>query len=781
MDTDSHNETCESVNVMFETLEDDDFVWQKVAAEIMMAHRKDEVFDQFLQAKTNYDRLRLLLRPSIIKAIDTRVWKRFQRFSTAKDDNKAADQRKAGNEHFKRRRLDAASAAYTMALFAAKSKESYALAAANRSACLFETEEYVECLEDIETALKNEYPDRLKAKILTRQLECFKRLNDIKSAKKTLTELWPILEGTEDGKKKLKNLVLTVETAEERKTKIPNKPNHVVVNPVAQFSKDVKLKWNNEKGRHLLSENEIKAGSTILEETAFAHILIPDFQFLNCHHCLKLKVNLIPCPGCCDVGYCSLDCLSNDEATHLLECSFMHLLHSVGIAHLSYKIVAIVGVDRAISVAKTQDFKPCSQDRIVNTDDYLNVSKLMTHEDSTAPEDLFQYTLTAILLLRMICSSNNSVPVHFIDNNAVKTTDLLDHYCKLQNTIDAGQSNSLTATTIHKTLCYLGAILLHHVEQLICNASAITDIQVEEAGDRTTTEQQVRIATAIFPRLSMMNHSCDPNIIVSYVGTTVTAKATRPILPGEEIFNCYGPHHLRMSRKERRDALKQQYHFICRCSKCGDGEEETWQKYLDGESIPSALKCQKCSGPVVTHVKGKTPMRQQQCLSCHWILSDTDSHEIKDRVKTFNIHFKNQRQKFRDANASPSSILSLASSVVSKAESVFFSRNLDLAKVYDAVAFHCVQKNLFTEALSYAMKGCSIIESVYGSDSVEAAYELRKLGELEFRLEEFEKALDFTIRSRKILEQCYSKEHKDAKDLAETETQLKTLLQMTRM
>lgn len=63
----------------------------------------------------------------------------------------------------------------------------------------------------------------------------------------------------------------------------------------------------------------------------------------------------------------------------------------------------------------------------------------------------------------------------------------------------------------------MGARILRHIAQLVCNGHAITKVDVEankpEKGfTNTLTEAQVRIATAIYPSASMMNHSCDQNI-----------------------------------------------------------------------------------------------------------------------------------------------------------------------------------------------------------------------------------------------------------------------------
>ena len=66
----------------------------------------------------------------------------------------------------------------------------------------------------------------------------------------------------------------------------------------------------------------------------------------------------------------------------------------------------------------------------------------------------------------------------------------------------------------------IGSLLLRHVLQLVCNAHAITAVlptlnkgDNSTEGGRVEREEQVRIATAIYPTASLMNHSCDPTII----------------------------------------------------------------------------------------------------------------------------------------------------------------------------------------------------------------------------------------------------------------------------
>jgi len=61
---------------------------------------------------------------------------------------------------------------------------------------------------------------------------------------------------------------------------------------------------------------------------------------------------------------------------------------------------------------------------------------------------------------------------------------------------------------------YVSSLLLKHILQLVANGYAITKINtIKIPESRMRIQQQDRIATAIYPSASMMNHSCDPNII----------------------------------------------------------------------------------------------------------------------------------------------------------------------------------------------------------------------------------------------------------------------------
>lgn len=61
---------------------------------------------------------------------------------------------------------------------------------------------------------------------------------------------------------------------------------------------------------------------------------------------------------------------------------------------------------------------------------------------------------------------------------------------------------------------FVSILLFKHILQLVANGHAISKLNaIKVPGSHMRIEEQARIATAIYPSASMMNHSCDPNII----------------------------------------------------------------------------------------------------------------------------------------------------------------------------------------------------------------------------------------------------------------------------
>ncbi|KAK7951047.1 set and mynd domain [Apiospora aurea] len=82
------------------------------------------------------------------------------------------------------------------------------------------------------------------------------------------------------------------------------------------------------------------------------------------------------------------------------------------------------------------------------------------------------------------------------------------------------------------------------------------------------------------------NHSCDPNVVMTFLQPKVELRALRPIKNGEEIFVKYvdvtNPIGVRQAE------LKQTYFFDCKCPKCSKGPGSAEDRFAESpEALPS--------------------------------------------------------------------------------------------------------------------------------------------------------------------------------------------------
>lgn len=76
--------------------------------------------------------------------------------------------------------------------------------------------------------------------------------------------------------------------------------------------------------------------------------------------------------------------------------------------------------------------------------------------------------------------------------------------------------------------------------------------------------------TAFYSLICRINHSCDPNVRVTYTccpqrGLLATLVALKPIQPGEELVQSYIDQFKGLAARQK--ALKD-YGFVCKCAKC---------------------------------------------------------------------------------------------------------------------------------------------------------------------------------------------------------------------
>ncbi|RMX65130.1 hypothetical protein DD238_007585 [Peronospora effusa] len=130
---------------------------------------------------------------------------------------------------------------------------------------------------------------------------------------------------------------------------------------------------------------------------------------------------------------------------------------------------------------------------------------------------------------------------------------------------------------------------------------------------------------------AMINHSCNPNCIVTFVPKTLDMeiRAMKPIKSGEEITQTYVD--IALPRRMRQQRLQRKYHFCCECTRCLqplkdpqsldafldadiDGvPQELWTEKRQDE-VEQALKEASCATNRAAKEANLSAQQQQQCI-----------------------------------------------------------------------------------------------------------------------------------------------------------------------
>jgi SET domain len=71
-----------------------------------------------------------------------------------------------------------------------------------------------------------------------------------------------------------------------------------------------------------------------------------------------------------------------------------------------------------------------------------------------------------------------------------------------------------------------------------------------------------------FPFSSLINHSCAPNVVKTFIDDKAVLIVQRPIKANEQIFDNYGFHFTHFQKIQRQADLMKQYRFKCQCIAC---------------------------------------------------------------------------------------------------------------------------------------------------------------------------------------------------------------------
>ncbi|XP_076220583.1 protein-lysine N-methyltransferase SMYD4 isoform X2 [Nomia melanderi] len=387
--------------------------------------------------------------------------------------------------------------------------------------------------------------------------------------------------------------------------------------PVLQSCSDaVALEFDEKRGRRLVATRNIKAGSVLIVERPFAFATNKDALDTNCSHChVSFKSSdtvKIPCRFCRAVGFCSEKCREEAWSTyHRFECCLLDGFYENRSEETQLQVSRLLLAYRmtVIGSLSSKSRNAGSDDNVDNEIPFLDDDFLRCH-DTEANEghgsepgisEIYRsQDYRTVLALTTHCATLDS-NVNLI--RAIEAVFLTKCFIFALGKMDV--------VCLKEAFLWLAVGMFHHLQAIQCNAYEI----VENVYKETSHVWEPReIGGAIYPTVSLVNHSCYPNVVRhSYPAGTVVVRTLRFIGKGKEILDCYGPHFLSEKRLQRREHLERKYHFLCECEAC----MENWQYPLPETMIYKCSTCSEGIGVLPSSEKNTRYAAAVQCRRCN--------------------------------------------------------------------------------------------------------------------------------------------------------------------
>lgn len=379
--------------------------------------------------------------------------------------------RETGNFHFRNGDLWKAITSYSESIaHAPTDTPELFLALGNRAAALLRLNLAKESLVDVERALFLDIPEEFRSKMMDRRKRCMKL---IESSRRIRTGCG--------------NMILPTRNS-----------------AIGSASAAVDIQNHGIFGRALIACDDVKTGEVLIIEKPYSSILVPNHLYTHCRQCFVRSFNLIPCSNCVTCMYCSEKCLEDSREGHKIECRVLEILNALEASTM--ELLSLQTLIDASQQGQILDelFKslnegdPNSVSVPYNSDDHINIYKLIGNTEKRDISDLFIKSLTASLIVHVLDKVGNFFELHSGDK-------------KEQLVYEAG------------------GLILRYLQSMPCNAHEISeycDVTYEEIG------------AGAYATLSLINHSCDPNVVRHSYGNTLVLRAIRPIKKGEQVNKC---------------------------------------------------------------------------------------------------------------------------------------------------------------------------------------------------------------------------------------------------
>nr|XP_047909116.1 histone-lysine N-methyltransferase SMYD3 [Anser cygnoides] len=417
------------------------------------------------------------------------------------------------------------------------------------------------------------------------------------------------------------------------------------------------------KGSGLRSRRRVRPGELLYRAEPFAYVVSKELLGGVCERCLRRNEHLHRCSQCKVAKYCGKSCQHVEEETHFRK--MLQLPCEV----LSFKEVCGYNKDLLIICFSLQLRQSvCVSERLYSFSDLQSNTEQLSEE---MKDGLRHLAHTLQLYLKAEIEDASHLPA---------AIDFFQIFTKVT-----------------------------------CNCFTISNGEMQDVG------------VGLYPSMSLLNHSCDPNCVIVFEGYQLLLRSVREIQIGEELTISYI--ESLMPTSERQKQLMRQYCFECDCHLCQDQEKDA--EKLAGEE-------------------------------CAW-------KEVKDAVNE--VRYPKSKEEWEQ-------VLARCQSLLSSDTGPLPDTNIYQLKMLDCAMDACINLEAWEQALCYGSRTLGPYRLYYPGFHPLRAVQLMRVGKLQYSQDMFPQALETLKQAYKIMKVTHGTDHSLMQTLMDLKEQCEAIMRI---
>ncbi len=358
--------------------------------------------------------------------------------------------------------------------------------------------------------------------------------------------------------------------------------------------------------------------------------------------------------------------------------------------------------------------------------------KYLKHVSPKRPSESVHLFLRLLLI-----QQQGTIPIQSAAEYTVSFGDLMSHMEEIKNDGKRMEQFAFVCEGLRRCNVpidsYSVSEMLETFGKMTINSFSICDNEMQPIG------------TGMYLVASKLDHSCYPNAVVTFQGTSLHVRTTQSFAPGTEARISYID-QLALTCDRKRQ-LEEQYYFTCTCSMCKDKE-------IDCQMTGSICPNSSCGGCVFWDERGN-PLHCSQCDR-----ADFTQEYCQRRNETMTV-LKDSvikvRQLKKDQRVDDRRVLNLCRESLNDCDGIISRTNFYCVRLNDAAFDACINLQHWPEACKFGEATIEAYRLYYPKFHPSVGIQLMKIGKIYLFMEVMEIAIAFLQQAEENLEVTHGK------------------------